>query len=164
MGCSNFHNENASKIYACELLQEDDYEDLKSNLEEAIERIGGRLVDRQDSTELRSYPSRVIGEIEETISDSKDDYGITVMLVVRSGYYDGVNLDWIVEFTDNSYGDTDNIGDIMNDTEIYKTTRTKIERAFNKLVNKIEKICEDYSTPLKVTARFSNGETWYQKA
>jgi hypothetical protein len=164
MSTSNFYNVNASKIYACDPQEEWDYEDLKSNLKGAIERIGGRLVERQDPTELRNYGSRVLGQIEETVSDSKDDYVITVMLVVRGGYYYGYNLDWVAEFTDNRYGDMDNIKDVMNDKEIYKTTKIKIERAYKRLVKKIEKICEDNSTPLKVTARFSNGETWYAKA
>ena len=137
MATSNFHNVNASRIFAVDLEDEFDYENIILNLESALacipEYIEGACWDRH---ELRSYPSKVLGRLQ------KDN--VEVYVIVRSGYYSGCNLDW----------------DIYYDESPSKTD----EATGQQLIDKLEKLYAQWSMPLKVKARFSNGETWYEKA
>jgi hypothetical protein len=72
---------------------------------------------------------------------------VTITAVVRSGYYDGVNLDWHCHFEE--YGE--NIEHLLPAAEAEK----------NRLVELVEYVFSEFSTPLGVTAQFSNGETIY---
>jgi hypothetical protein len=57
MATSNFHNVNATHIFACSLENEWDYEDLKDNVYYGLKGIEG-FADRtkSDPHELRSFP------------------------------------------------------------------------------------------------------------
>jgi hypothetical protein len=72
---------------------------------------------------------------------------VTVTAVVRSGYYDGVNLDWHLHFEE--YG------------ESVEHLLPQAEQEQNRLIELVETVFAEFSTPLGVTASFSNGETVY---
>ena len=150
MATSNFHNVNASVIFACELEDEFDYEFLLDNVGFALAETGDMdSTTKSDPNELRSYPSQSIGALSKYISDDEGGIDVIVTAVVRSGYYEGCNLDWHCTFEE--WGE--NIEHLL----------PQAEKAKWELVDKIESIFEQFSTPLGVVARFSNGETIYQK-
>jgi hypothetical protein len=79
----------------------------------------------------------------------EDEVEVYVTPVIRSGYYEGVNLDWHVRYYVNGSED-----------ETYES-HPNIQTLVDVYVNFIENVYEQYSQPLGVTARFSNGETIY---
>jgi hypothetical protein len=114
------------------------------------------------------------------------------VIVIRSGYYSGAVLDYDIRIT-NCEGDTfylsdyDSVDDMIDDYldtlkdiiswkgynhkwnkgtfEIQKKNIRKwIERRIDNEIEKCEKFCKESSEmELCVSARFSNGETWYRK-
>jgi hypothetical protein len=174
MATSNFHNVNASAIFAVPLEHEFDYEDLVCNLESELSN-NPDYVDygKTDKNELRSFPSRTLGSIRK-YHQYKDFYvEVCVTPVIRSGYYSGVNLDWNVDYTIN--GDIYDIDELENGIG-YNTAlpiskikaysllaEKKAEKLKNEIVEKVESIFSDYSDRYGVTAVFSNGETIYHK-
>ena len=149
MATSNFHNVNASHIFAVQLEDTYEYDDLIDNIKSGLKETGEfNLLTKSDPNELRSYPSTSIGSLDCYVEDN-DGNGIvvTITAVVRSGYYDGVNLDWHCHLEE--YGET--IEHLLPQAEIEK----------NRLVELVETVFAEYTTPLGVTAQFSNGETIY---
>ena len=114
------------------------------------------------------------------------------VIVIRSGYYAGAVLDYDVK-VETSQGDTlhlsdyDNVDDMIDDyMDILKdivawrgeehkwnvgtfniqkkNIRKWIEKRINTYIENCEKFCkENCEMELAVSARFSNGETWYTK-
>jgi hypothetical protein len=149
MATSNFHNVNASHIFAVDLQDEYEYDDLIDNVKYALKETGEfNLLTKSDPNELRSYPSTSIGSLDTYVEDA-DGNGIciTITAVVRSGYYEGVNLDWHPHFEE--YGET------------IEHLLPQAEREKNRLVEMVEYVFGEFTTPLGVTAQFSNGETIY---
>ena len=176
MSTSNFHNVNASAIFAVPLENDFDYEDLVDNLKSELNN-DPNYVDygKSDKHELRSFPSRSLGSIRK-YHQYKDFYvEVCVTPVIRSGYYSGCNLDWNVDYTINGDAQYDNndfyIDDIAWYGKLPKSTATKYaklaekkaEKLKNEIVEKVESIFADYSERYGVTAVFSNGETIYHK-
>jgi hypothetical protein len=176
MATSNFHNENSSSIFAVQLQDEWAYEDLISNLTSELSS-NPNWIDRvvSDPNELRSFPSTTVGVIER-MYQYKDFYvEVCVTPVIRSGYYEGCNLDWNVEFNINgmnAYDTADfSVDDIqycggMNRSKavVYtKLAERKAQKMMNEIVNELETLYSMYSDKLEVVARFSNGETIYSK-
>lgn len=150
MATSNFHNENATHIFAIETENEWDYEDAFDNLYFEFKNLSEFCdVPKRDWTELRSFPSKGICSLRSVVSNEEGEVEISVTPVVRSGYYSGINLDWHDEF------DTDG-----KPTEELLLS-AELEKA--RLVDIIENIFSQYSDKYGVTARFSNGETIYHK-
>jgi hypothetical protein len=174
MATSNFHNVNASAIFAVQLEDEWAYDDLVENLKSQLNN-DPNYVDygKSDPNELRSFPSRSLGSIRK-YHEYKDFYvEVCVTPVIRSGYYDGVNLDWNVDYSIN--GDSYDIDELENGIG-YNTAlpiskikaysllaEKKVEKLKNEIVEKVESIFSDYSDRYGVTAVFSNGETIYHK-
>lgn len=152
MATSNFHNVNATHIFAVQLEDEWAYEDLVYNLESEF-NIHNDYSDygKTDPDELRSYPSRSLGSFSDSLTIGDDEVEIFITPVIRSGYYEGCNLDWHVRLYVNGYED-DTYADDAN-----------VLRISNEYIEFIENIYSQYSEPLGVTARFSNGETIYHK-
>jgi hypothetical protein len=174
MATSNFHNVNASAIFAVPLENEYDYEDLVCNLESELSN-NPDYVDygKTDKNELRSFPSRTLGSIRK-YHQYKDFYvEVCVTPVIRSGYYSGVNLDWNVDYTIN--GDIYDIDELENGIgyntalpiskiKVYSSlAEKKAEKLKNDIVEKLEALYNNYSDRYGVTAVFSNGETLYHK-
>lgn len=173
MGTSNFHNVNSGRIYSVELQEDWEYDDLKENLKYQLkEHI------TNDPYELHSFPSQVVGCLDKQKSFGDLDIDLSIYCVIRSGYYEGVNLDWFIKLDigNTSYHDeipekhhliddlsyfndwNKGLSTIQSENVLKWIKTTKLE-----LITKMEKIYEENSTPLKVVARFSNGETIYEK-
>lgn len=152
MATSNFHNVNATHIFAVQLEDEWAYEDLVYNLESEF-NIHNDYSDygKTDPDELRSYPSRSLGSFSDSLTIGEDEVEIFITPVIRSAYYEGCNLDWHIRLYVNGYED-DTYADDAN-----------VLRISNEYIEFIENIYSQYSEPLGVTARFSNGETIYHK-
>jgi hypothetical protein len=152
MATSNFHNVNATHIFAVQLEDEWAYEDLVYNLESEF-NIHNDYSDygKSDPNELRSFPSRSLGSFSDSLTIGDDEVEIYITPVIRSGYYEGCNLDWHIRLYVNGYED-DTYADDAN-----------VLRISNEYIEFIENIYSQYSEPLGVTARFSNGETIYHK-
>jgi hypothetical protein len=152
MATSNFHNVNATHIFAVQLEDEWAYEDLVYNLESEF-NIHNDYSDygKTDPNELRSFPSRSLGSFSDSFTIGDDEVEVFITPVIRSGYYEGCNLDWHIRLYVNGYED-DTYADDAN-----------VLRISNEYVDFIENIYSQYSEPLGVTARFSNGETIYHK-
>jgi hypothetical protein len=152
MATSNFHNVNATHIFAVQLEDEWAYEDLVYNLESEF-NIHNDYSDygKTDPDELRSYPSRSLGSFSDSLTIGEDEVEIFITPVIRSAYYEGCNLDWHIRLYVNGYED-DTYAD-----------NADVLRISNEYIEFIENIYSQYSEPLGVTARFSNGETIYHK-
>jgi hypothetical protein len=174
MSTSNFHNVNASAIFAVPLENDFDYEDLVDNLKSEL-KDNSDYVDygKTDPNELRSFPSRTLGSIRK-YHQYKDFYvEVCVTPVIRSGYYSGVNLDWNVDYAIN--GDIYDIDELENGIgyntalpiskiKVYSSlAEKKAEKLKNDIVEKLEALYNNYSDRYGVTAVFSNGETIYHK-
>lgn len=150
MATSNFHNVNATNIFAVQLEDEWAYDDLVSNLESELNNHPDYSdYGKSDPNELRSFPSKSLGSFSNSVVIGEDEVEIYITPVIRSGYYEGCNLDWHVRYYVNGYED-----------DTYET-HTRIQTLVGVYVDYIEKIFNQYSEPLGVTARFSNGETIY---
>jgi hypothetical protein len=150
MATSNFHNVNASHIFAVELQDEYDYQDLVDNLEsEFSTNIDYSDYSKSDPNELRSFPSKSLGSFNNSIEIGEDEVEVYVTPVIRSGYYEGCNLDWHVRYYVNGSED-----------DTYES-HPRVQTLVEVYTNFIENVYEQYSQPLGVTARFSNGETIY---
>ena len=152
MATSNFHNVNATNIFAVQLEDEWEYQDLVSNLESEFNtNLDYSDYSKSDPNELRSFPSKSVGSFSNSIEIGEDEVEVYVTPVIRSGYYEGVNLDWHVRYYVNGSED-----------ETYES-HPNIQTLVGVYVNFIENVYEQYSQPLGVTARFSNGETIYHQ-
>jgi hypothetical protein len=150
MATSNFHNVNASNIFAVELQDEFDYEDLVCNLESELSNHSDYFdYGKTDPNELSSFPSKSLGSFSNSTIIDDGEVEVYVTPVIRSGYYEGANLDWHVRYYVNGSED-----------ESYES-HPRIQTLVDTYVDYIEKIYSQYSQPLGVTARFSNGETIY---
>jgi len=149
MATSNFHNVNASHIFAVELQDTYEYDDLIDNIQSGLKATGYyNMLTKSDPNELRSFPSTSIGALDNYVEDANGNgIVVTITAVVRSGYYEGVNLDWHCHLEE--YGET--IEHLLPAAEAEK----------NRLVELVEYVFSEFSTPLGVTAQFSNGETIY---
>jgi hypothetical protein len=150
MATSNFHNVNATNIFAVQLEDEWDYSDLVVNLESEFSKHSDYSdYGKSDPNELRSFPSKSLGSFSNSLTIEDNEVEIYITPVIRSGYYEGCNLDWHIRlyvngYEDDAYADDARVSVIAND-----------------YIEFIEDIFEQYSQPLGVTARFSNGETIY---
>lgn len=150
MATSNFHNVNATHIFAVQLEDEFDYDDLIMNLQCEFDSHNDYSdCSKSDQHELRSFPSRTLGSFSKCIQIGDDEAEVYVTPVIRSGYYEGCNLDWDVRYYVNGYED-----------ELYES-HPRIQSLVYHYVDFIENVYSQYSQPLGVTARFSNGETIY---
>ena len=152
MATSNFHNVNATHIFAVQLEDEWAYDDLVENLESEFSKHSDYYdYGKSDPNELRSFPSKSLGSFSNSVTIEDNEVEIYITPVIRSGYYEGVNLDWHIRLYVNGYDD-DTYADDAN-----------VLRISNEYIDFIETIYSQYSEPLGVTARFSNGETIYHK-
>lgn len=172
MSTSNFHNVNASKIFAVEINNDWDMDDLECNLSNELDLYHQAGV--QDPDELRSYPSKILGYLEEyeCCRVKWDDIELTMRIfpVIRSGYYKDVNLDWFIEVRDVFDVEITRPecllqGGLTDDekTEALNEINSWIETSQSKLISQIENVFEKYSTPLNCVGIASNGEAFYQR-
>ena len=132
----------------------------------------------RDADELRSYPSQLLGvkSIDREFMDVWAE--VHIVSTIRSGYYQGASLDWSVSiFMRNDEYDMGTFEDCYDEhlawlsdhsSGLCKANAPKllawVNQAKDELVEELEKLYEQLSTPLRVAARFSNGETIYTEA
>lgn len=181
-GTSNFYTVNASKIFAIGVEDEGDYdstEDEISNIEHDLKSKGWTLPDSKKHIspydDNRNFPGKVIATKEESKDFGDNNVSIVINAVARSGYYQGACLDWETNVTLNTekYWDDEPIEVHMikdafednNDKDNSNVAKAEkwIKKTRTELIEEVEKVYSEFSTALKVTARFSSGETHYGK-
>lgn len=176
MATGNFYNKNASRIFACEINEEWEHKDLLDNLRSELSNLKYSY-ENFDSDNERQFTGFYVGDVWASKYYGDVECEVRVKAVVRSGYYSGCNLDWELEYrTGSDWSDELDVDEIASDIEwnsdltekrskyLAEFAETFLENAGQELIEKVEKIFTDYSTPLVVTARFSNGETIYERA
>jgi len=168
MGTSNFYNKNSSKIYACQIEEDFDYQDLVENLQFEFQAQEFDLINEFDNE--RNFCGQYITTKKIEFTNINQSIYLKIKAVVRNGYYSGVNLDYDFEIVGEG------VNSYFNDFEInqkddldyqvergFKTLFKKAKKTLEKEILKLEKIFGQNSQALKVGARFSNGETIYIK-
>lgn len=186
-GTGNFYNKNASKIFAIGEGDDDDtaemnYENGKSNVEFALEEAGYTIDGKsRESDENRNFPGIVIARKTENKSFGEIDASVTLLSILRTGYYQGANFDWSFEIEIGNSEYTDEIPDsdvVQQDVMYYLDAEevndkvekkseeilSWVEKTKDKMVADIENLYKERTMPLKVIARFSSGETHYGHA
>ncbi len=178
-GTGNFARGDASKIYAVGMRSRDDeggdeeYEDsyeVDTEIEDTIDNVKSELQKYNEFSEAkkgtwsdafgRSYDAKVIGdmysgEIFEDEDGDEREYGVNFECLIINGYYDGANLDYLITYQIDGYeGDFD---------EFTAEAQAWVENKRDEFVTKIEEVYKMFSIQLGVSARFSNGETWYSR-
>jgi hypothetical protein len=194
MGTSNFYS-NGKTIFAVLMNYEDevfdengeptgetkmrqadeyDYEDLKDYVIELMEESKFKYQDNGNFRNNRNFEGTLLGSLN--IDKCFGDICVEVRInaVIRSGYYEGANLDYEVEYYTGS--DWDDLIDFKYDFENHsdmgvglQTIQIKhaerwAEKIAEELTDEVERIFTQVSNPLQVVGRFSNGETVYAKA
>lgn len=190
-GTGNFLNNNASKIFAIGEGDDEDeaqmnYEDGKMNVETALEAVGYDLDGKtSEPNSNRNFEGTIIADKSESVTPEKDETGsvsadIRMYSILRNGYYQGGNFDWSykVMIGNSEYEDEIPDEDVIEDDVVYlqdkedKDENSKevaeelhklIEAKKDAMVEEIEKVYGENTMKLKVTARFSSGETHYGK-
>lgn len=189
MGTSNFHKVNASQYYSVFFESDEDindfwYDDQIENIRSFLNEKGfnvdaNSLKNVKDPDESRSFPSNIIGSISEYKRICNVEFQINMYAVVRSGYYDGFNLDWFYEVEIEGDCDIDCFPDLeqLSETISYygdvsvgmgkiqaKNALKWLNETVDSLIENTEEYFKKITTPLVITERFSNGETIYAKA
>ena len=182
MATANFYNKNASNIYV--IFQENEYDDFI--YQDARDNISNDLeVYTKNSKAYLGYSNNnyIDDYLIEVVSITEEVAGIPlsvdIEVLMRSGYYEGANLDYeinyradSVEFDDLSeafqaYFDVATYDFDMNKglaTIQAKNAANRLEAMSEELIENVEKILKANCTHvLQVSARFSNGETWYSE-
>lgn len=175
MATGNFHNVNASKVFACELESEFDYEDLMLNLEEALKAMKcDYCFNGDDPHELRSFPSRVLTGMGFSKDYKEFSVDMEISIIIRSGYYSGCNLDWDIKYSIEGIESDEPV--FIDLLESYVECSEKMAkykaslaeqwavRESSNIISRIEAIFAEFSIPLQTVGSFSNGETIYEKA
>ena len=191
MATGNFYSKNASKIYAFglsyegedgeiveadEFLFDDSIDNLKYGIKERFEN--DTKFDYIGSVDTYIRDATPITRIDKDFSFLNSTISIQLIVIALNGYYEGANFDYelnidvdgvdfdldsicVDELFDILYHSSDNMGL----AKIHAPNLvTKIETETELLINEVEKVLEMYSSPLVVSARFSNGETFYANA
>lgn len=174
MGTSNFYNKNANQVYACLMGDVEEFEILnfKLDVSDMISELPYEFYEEDTYDNNRSFCGHYLCRIESSKIIGNVELIVSLKVVLRSGYYDGANLDWEIECDNTEYNCiSDYIEDAFDYSEmnaglkvIHKSKATDwIEEIQEKMINDVEKVFAKITQPLKVVARFSNGETIYEK-
>ena len=177
MSTPNFMNVNASKYFVLEIEDDFEFDIQKECLQGYLSEHGYTEENGHPNNDNRSYPSVMVASksIEKTIADNPIEVSINV--VIRSGYYAHVNLDWEIQIETG----TDNFCDeIPEEKWIAEEFEYDFSVGFSKIQSKnvmnfihksIEELVEETENHLSKltetyvrTALFSNGEAIYEKA
>lgn len=180
-------NEDAVK-HDTEYRSPESYEidDFKYNIRESLNNIGFDEVDDYDNN--RSYCGHFLAERKEYKMFGDVEVGFSVKAILRSAYYEGATLDWeaygyegyeLEDADTNTYGhgkpntmevEIEECFEFQSEMNaglqaIQRKNAEKWAQAkFAEVIEELEKVYSEYSQhKLQVKARFSNGETIYQK-
>ena len=178
MGTPNFMNKNASKHFVLEIEDDFEYDMQKECLQEILGEEGFNEENFTPQEDNRSYPSICIASksIDRVIAGN--DIRVTILAIVRSGYYAAINLDWDIQIeTDccsyyNENVEADQIeGDFcdLGYSEGFAKIQSKnvvnwIDKTIPTMIEELEAIYERVSEKYNCVAVFSNGEAIYEKA
>ena len=132
-------------------------------------------LEMKDPHALRSYGSTALFQLYQSKTFGDVEVQVNINCVARHAYYEGASLDWYVTCTmANETELIDNMDYEINEWMSCMGAGLRKIQARNaqswttsikdSLIETVEKIFTEQSTPLVVTARFSNGETHYSKA
>jgi hypothetical protein len=126
-----------------------------------------------DPHELRSYNSIPLFQFYKNKKFGDVDVTVSINCVVRVAYYEGANLDWYITYDvcGINMDEIDFLADMQWRSDMpagmVKIQCNNAERFASNTADEMIEVVEDFfmknSTPLGVTARFSNGETIYSK-
>lgn len=194
MGASNFYNRNANNVYAVLMDYEDvvfdedgneteetqmvqceswDYDNLIDYVTELMdEQTLFKAVERVQFSDNRNYEATGIKSLVSYKTFGDVEVEILLTAVVRSGYYEGANLDWEINYYAGSgYDDILNLSyEFASQYDNQGMAKIQCRNAENwakkegeRMVEELERIFTQVSKPLEVVARFSNGETIYKE-
>lgn len=184
MATGNFYNVNAKHIYAILPQSEGDiyvYDFIEEGIREALNELIQSLkanegIEIQNyERSYRNYPAKMIGSLGITKFICDIELYININILMRSGYYEGANLDYDYRFYVNGC-ECDNIVDACEEF-VYRYTENRgmaliqarnaekwFEKTFNEATDRIENILKEKCTHILDTyAVFSNGETLYSE-
>ena len=187
MGTANFSKKNASLIYAVYMprideetgeeyqLDEFDVEEEREFIQESLEKISG-----YSSYFSRWYDCDKLGSVIRDCSLAGIGAAVELEVVVRSGYYEGANLDYdinIIACNESSIEPDDldecvQVEDVMDYTGFTRGLATIQHRNLMKRINKtldelrgeVEDVFKAISKPMRIVGRFNNGECVYENA
>lgn len=166
MGTGNFYNKNASKIFAVDIQEDFDYQDLTENLQFDLEKLGFNAIDESDNE--RNFAGKYIAEKVFDFENKQQSVRLVIQAIVRSGYYSGVNLDYDFKIVGDCVGNYHTDFEIDEKSDLnyqvargFKTLFKQAKKTLEKEVKVLEKVFAENSDALRVGARFSNGETIY---
>ena len=132
-------------------------------------------LEMEDPHSLRSYGSTALFQLYQSKTFGDVEVQVNINCVARHAYYEGASLDWYVTCT--MANETELIDDMDYEINEYMSDMNAGLRKIqarnaeawatsikDSLIETVEKLFTEQSTPLVVTARFSNGETHYSKA
>lgn len=156
-----------------------DIRELNSNVRKALSEIEAFVFTDEgvDTEELRSYPSTVLGTIYDTKRFGDVVASVSVVAVIRSGYYEGACFDWLLTFeidSETTYEDLESIIEAVNWNSDMPVGMQKIqsknilkffELKKSQIVAEVEKVFATFvEVKLNKIGSASNGETFYQQS
>lgn len=159
-----------TEMRSCE---EWEYQDLKDYTIELMEQSKFSYSEDGSFNNNRNFEGTLIGSLKAEKWFGDVEVEVRVNLILRSGYYEGANLDYEVEYYAGSgYDDTINFSyefeshsDMSKGLQIIQTRNAEkwAERITEELTEEVEKIYTRVSTPYRKLGSFSNGEGVYEK-
>jgi hypothetical protein len=177
MSTPNFANRNASKYFVLEIEDDFEYDMQKEDIQYYLSEHGYEEMDSRPHDDNRSYPSVIIAQ--KSVEKYFGDFSVEIIInvLIRSGYYAGVNLDWEIEIETpyDKYNDEipekDWIIDQFEDegySRGFGTIQSKnvlnfIDKTIIQLSEETEEHLGKLTETYVRTALFSNGEAIYEK-
>lgn len=126
-----------------------------------------------DPHQLNSYCSIPLFQFYKNKNFGDVDVTVSINCVIRVAYYEGANLDWYITYDvcGINMDEIDFLAEMQWQSEMpagmIKIQCNNAERFASNIADELIEIAEDFfkqnSMPLGVTAKFSNGETYYSK-
>lgn len=181
MSTPNFRNVNASRIYA---THNEDCEDTFNNIMCDLKSRGWHPLKKYDDISI-FYDGNTFMRKDKEVSIGRFFILVSVVAIIRDGYYDGYNFDWDIEIEGDSFykasgeysfGEENAVDMLYNERRygIYytmgfcrmqaKNLVNKVRCAISELSEELEKVYATYTDQLVCVGIFSNGETIYERA
>lgn len=151
MGTVNFAWDNILVAVETDDWDDGEYDDFIDRLGEQLgEKLGGVPTDEYEKDGNRSYPGRVVWY--DTVNRADGYEYAKIQVVVRSGYYSGINIDYTIEEGSERF-------EIEEEGRGTKT----LERKVRTIENKLKRILPKFGERLVQLGSFSNGEAIYSR-
>ena len=182
MATGNFFNNNASDIFA--IFQQNEYDDfIYDDVKDSVYNDLDAYIKKSNAYSVHSNnyyrDATIINKVSITDEVAGVPLTVSIELLMRSGYYEGANLDYEINYNIDSI-EFDDITDAFQayiDVATYtfdlskglatiqaRHATNRLETLSDELIENVEKILKDNCTHvLQVSARFTNGETWYSE-